>query len=68
MEYTVCVVSALIVIGFLVYLISLDSGTHSLNVGDKAEDFTLKDIRGTEYTLSQLLTQKPVALVFVSLA
>ena len=58
----------LIVIGVLVYLITLPDNTYGLDVGDTAKDFTLKDIRGSEYTLSQLLAQKPVVLVFVSFA
>jgi cytochrome oxidase Cu insertion factor (SCO1/SenC/PrrC family) len=37
-----------------------------LNIDDLVVDFTLKDIRGIEYTLSQLLKEKPVILVFGS--
>jgi hypothetical protein len=36
-------------------------------VGEKAIDFTLKDVQGTEFTLSQLLTEKPVVMVFGSI-
>ncbi len=31
--------------------------------GDKAVDFTLKDLQGTQFTLSQLLKDKPVVMV-----
>ncbi len=34
-----------------------------LPVGATAVDFTLKDIHGTEFTLSRLLAEKPVVMV-----
>jgi cytochrome oxidase Cu insertion factor (SCO1/SenC/PrrC family) len=34
--------------------------------GELAIDFTLKDIHGTEFTLSELLAEKPVVMVFGS--
>jgi len=37
-----------------------------LRIGEKAIDFTLKDITGSEYKLSQLLVEKPVMMVFGS--
>ena len=41
-------------------------GNAGLRVGEKAVDFTLRDIYGTEFGLSQLLTEKPVVMVFGS--
>ena len=41
-------------------------GNDGLRVGEKAVDFTLRDIHGTEFGLSQLLTEKPVVMVFGS--
>ena len=38
----------------------------SPSVGDKAIDFALKDIHGTEFKLSQFLAEKPVVMVFGS--
>jgi hypothetical protein len=38
--------------------------TVSLNEGDAAVDFTLKDTSGQRYTLSTLLATKPVLMVF----
>jgi len=38
----------------------------SFKPGDSAVDFTLKDTSGQSYTLSSLLTTKPVLLVFGS--
>ena len=38
--------------------------TVSLNEGDAAVDFTLKDTSGQSYTLSTLLATKPVLMVF----
>jgi len=38
--------------------------TVSLNEGDAAVDFTLKDTSGQSYTLSALLATKPVLMVF----
>jgi len=35
-----------------------------LEVGDKAIEFTLKDIHGLEYGLSDLLATKPVLMIF----
>lgn len=60
---TICLV---VVLGFVAYLFTGMWNTHGLGVGDQAEDFTLKDIHGIEYTLSQLVKQKPVVLVFGS--
>ena len=37
-----------------------------LQIGEKAVNFTLRDIHGTEYRLSQLLAEKPVMMVFGS--
>lgn len=37
-----------------------------LAIGEMAVDFTLKDMDGKEYTLSQLLGEKPVVIVFGS--
>lgn len=37
-----------------------------LRIGEKAIDFTLKDITGSEYKLSQLLVEKPVMMVLGS--
>jgi len=37
---------------------------HPLKVGDKAPDFTLKDQHGRDQSLSALLRQGKVALVF----
>jgi peroxiredoxin len=34
--------------------------------GELAIDFTLKDIHGSEYTLSKLLGEKPVVMIFGS--
>jgi peroxiredoxin len=39
-----------------------------LQVGAEAPDFTLSDQHGTELTLSELVTEGPVALVFFPLA
>lgn len=39
-----------------------------LNVGEIAPDFTLSDQHGEELTLSELVTEGPVALVFFPLA
>lgn len=60
---SICVIIAL---GLLVYLVVGYDGTHGLDVGDKAEDFTLKDIHGIDHTLSEILKQKPVVLIFGS--
>jgi len=38
----------------------------SVRTGKTAVDFTLKDTRGLEYTLSALLIEKPVVMVFGS--
>jgi cytochrome oxidase Cu insertion factor (SCO1/SenC/PrrC family) len=35
--------------------------------GAPAVDFTLKDVAGADYTLSQLYTEKPVVMVFGSI-
>ena len=37
-----------------------------LPVGEKAINFTLKDVQGTEVRLSRLLAEKPVVLIFGS--
>ena len=37
-----------------------------LAVGEHAVEFTLKDVNGQEYTLSEMLVEKPVVLVFGS--
>jgi len=37
-----------------------------LGIGETAVDFTLRDIYGNEYTLSRLLTEKPVIMIFGS--
>ncbi len=37
-----------------------------LQIGERAVDFTLRDIYGTEARLSQLLAEKPVMMVFGS--
>jgi len=37
-----------------------------LEIGEKAVNFTLRDIYGTEFRLSQLLAEKPVMMVFGS--
>jgi len=37
-----------------------------LPVGDTAVDFTLRDTGGVEHTLSDLLEEKPVVIVFGS--
>lgn len=44
----------------------LEFSAGSLQVGELAIDFTLKDIHGTELTLSQLVAEKPVVMVFGS--
>ena len=41
-------------------------GSSGLEVGKVAVDFTLKDTQGREYSLSALLTEKPVVMVFGS--
>lgn len=41
-----------------------DSMTGTVNVGDKAPDFTLKGNDGKEYTLSEMTKKGRVALVF----
>ena len=38
----------------------------NLRVGEIAPDFTLKDLKGMEITLSQLLADKPVVIEFGS--
>jgi hypothetical protein len=40
--------------------------TTSLREGELAVEFTLKDLTGTERTLSSLLGEKPVLMVFGS--
>ncbi len=40
--------------------------TVGLSEGGKAVNFTLKDIHGSEFILSQLLAEKPVVMVFGS--
>ncbi len=40
----------------------------ALHVGDIAPDFTLSDQNGAELTLSELVSESPVALVFFPLA
>ena len=40
--------------------------TVGLRIGEKAIDFTLKDITGGEYKLSQLLVEKPVIMILGS--
>ena len=37
-----------------------------LAVGEPAVEFTLKDVNGTPHTLSALLAEKPVVIVFGS--
>ena len=37
-----------------------------LDVGATAVDFTLRDVYGDEYTLSRMLAEKPVVMVFGS--
>jgi cytochrome oxidase Cu insertion factor (SCO1/SenC/PrrC family) len=37
-----------------------------LKVGEKAVNFTLRDVYGKEYRLSSLLVEKPVILIFGS--
>jgi cytochrome oxidase Cu insertion factor (SCO1/SenC/PrrC family) len=37
-----------------------------LPVGEKAINFTLKDLKGNDVTLSKLLVEKPVLLIFGS--
>jgi cytochrome oxidase Cu insertion factor (SCO1/SenC/PrrC family) len=37
-----------------------------VKVGEKAVNFTLKDVNGNETRLSQLLAEKPVIMVFGS--
>ena len=37
-----------------------------LAIGEKAINFTLKDIHGNEFVLSRLLAEKPVVMVFGS--
>lgn len=56
-------VSLIVLLGVLAYLFMGPWNAQGLRVGDIAVDFTLKDIHGTEYTLSHLLAEKPVALV-----
>lgn len=41
-------------------------GSSGLGVGEVAVDFTLKDTYGSEYSLSALLADKPVVMVFGS--
>ncbi len=41
-------------------------GKRGLVEGDTAIDFTLKDIRGSIVSLSGLLSEKPVVMIFVS--
>lgn len=41
-----------------------DEMTGTVNVGDKAPDFTLKSYDGKEYTLSELVKDGPTALIF----
>lgn len=36
----------------------------ALNVGDKAPDFTLPEVRGTDATLSEILESSPAVLAF----
>lgn len=43
-----------------------DFADTGLKTGETAVDFTLKDIRGNEFKLSQLLAEKPVMMVFGS--
>jgi cytochrome oxidase Cu insertion factor (SCO1/SenC/PrrC family) len=41
-------------------------GSSDLGVGEVAVNFTLKDTYGSEYSLSALLAEKPVVMVFGS--
>jgi cytochrome oxidase Cu insertion factor (SCO1/SenC/PrrC family) len=41
-------------------------GFSGVGVGEMAVDFTLKDTYGSEYSLSALLVEKPVVMVFGS--
>lgn len=43
-----------------------DVAAVGIKEGVKAVDFTLKDIHGNEFTLSRLLDEKPVVMVFGS--
>ncbi len=43
-----------------------DPESAGLRVGEKAFNFTLRDIYGTEFRLSRLLAEKPVVMVFGS--
>lgn len=45
---------------------NVDVDNTGLAIGETAVNFTLKDIKGNEYTLSQLLDEKPVVMVFGS--
>lgn len=60
---TICMV---VILGLLAYIFTGVWDNQGLGVGDQAEDFTLKDIHGTEHALSQLVKEKPVVLVFGS--
>lgn len=41
-----------------------DTDTPTVNVGDPAPDFELKDAHGTSYRLSELVKRGPVVLEF----
>ena len=43
-----------------------DQRSSGIIAGELAVDFTLKDTKGHEYSLSTLLTEKPVVMVFGS--
>lgn len=45
---------------------SAGPGRGGLNTGQTAVDFTLKDVNGREFSLSALLAEKPVVMVFGS--
>jgi peroxiredoxin len=56
--------------GVLVLALGLNTGARAatLNVGDKAPDFTLSDQNGKEVKLSEFLGKKNVVLAFYVLA
>jgi hypothetical protein len=43
-----------------------DPGTASPKEGELAVDFSLRDVNGVEYTLSKMLSEKPVYMIFGS--
>ena len=48
------------------FVFSASGNSRGPDVGERPVDFTLKDIHGTEFTLSKALMSKPVLMVFGS--